>query len=107
MKKVGLITYYGDNYGGVLQAYALQRTVEEQDFACELISNEFLGKKSRVQKLKSKVSKLLSPFANQQIPERLTGILVAMVHIDHSRFFPESPNPVQQSRLIRMTTGSL
>ena len=64
MKKVGLITYYGDNYGGVLQAYALQRTVEEQDFACELISNEFLGKKSRVQKLKSKVSKLLSAVRN-------------------------------------------
>ena len=60
MKKVGLITYYGDNYGGVLQAYALQRLVKEQHFECELISNEFLGRKSRVQKLKNKMSNLLS-----------------------------------------------
>jgi hypothetical protein len=40
VKKVGLITYYGDNYGGALQAYALQQKVLDNDFECELISNE-------------------------------------------------------------------
>ncbi|MBE6763296.1 MAG: polysaccharide pyruvyl transferase family protein [Ruminococcaceae bacterium] len=42
MKKVGLITYYGDNYGGVLQAYALQQMVRANHCSCELISNDFL-----------------------------------------------------------------
>lgn len=43
MKKVGLITYYGNNYGGILQAYALQQMVKSNGFDCELISNEFLS----------------------------------------------------------------
>lgn len=28
-KKVGLITYYGNNYGGCLQAYAMQQTIKD------------------------------------------------------------------------------
>lgn len=31
-KKVGLVTYYGDNYGGCLQAYAIQQTVKSLGF---------------------------------------------------------------------------
>lgn len=45
MKKVGLITYYGDNYGGVLQAYALQRRVKTYGYDCELISNAFMSRR--------------------------------------------------------------
>ena len=28
-KKVGLITYYGNNYGGCLQAYAIQQVLNQ------------------------------------------------------------------------------
>ena len=28
-KKVGLITFYGNNYGGCLQAYAIQKTIQD------------------------------------------------------------------------------
>ena len=58
MKKVGLITYYGDNYGGVLQAYALQQVVTTQGFECELISNEFLYNTSVLKRLKGKWNNL-------------------------------------------------
>ncbi len=52
MKKVGLITYYGDNYGGILQAYALQQIVNANGFDCELVSNDFLNKKSGSKRMK-------------------------------------------------------
>lgn len=42
MKKVGLITYYGENYGGMLQAYALQRHVRDLGYDCGIIDNSFL-----------------------------------------------------------------
>lgn len=43
MKKVGLVTYYGENYGGMLQAYALQRYVRELGYDCGIISNDFMA----------------------------------------------------------------
>ncbi len=42
MKKVGLITHYGENYGGMLQAYALQKHVKDLGYDCKIISNDFL-----------------------------------------------------------------
>ena len=36
-KEVGLITYYGNNYGGCLQAYALQQTVRNLGYAPRII----------------------------------------------------------------------
>jgi len=47
MKNVGLVTYYGDNYGGMLQAYALQTVVKKQGFECQIISNDFLQRKTK------------------------------------------------------------
>lgn len=64
MKKVGLITYYGDNYGGVLQAYALQQIVSSNGFDCELISNDFLSHKNVCKKLKGKMVNLTSAIKN-------------------------------------------
>ena len=58
MKKVGLITYYGDNYGGVLQAYALSRIVGENQYECELISNDFLTDMSRIKRFRIKLNNL-------------------------------------------------
>lgn len=39
MKKVGIVTLYhkNNNYGGILQAYALNKTVRELGYACETI----------------------------------------------------------------------
>lgn len=62
MNKVGLITYYGENYGGMLQAYALQKCVNELGYDCKLVSNEFLfanktgGKKASIT---SKIKRIL------------------------------------------------
>ncbi len=64
MKRVGLITYYGDNYGGVLQAYALQRIVSAHGYACELISNDFLRNRSAVGKRRNKLRNLLTAIKN-------------------------------------------
>jgi len=64
MKKVGLITYYGDNYGGVLQAYALQQIVNTNGFKCDLISNEFLSRKSGLKKMKGKLANLTAAIRN-------------------------------------------
>ena len=64
MKKVGLITYYGDNYGGVLQAYALQQLVMANGYDCELISNEFLYHRSRSKKRKARLENLTAVIKN-------------------------------------------
>ena len=41
MKKVGIITFHGaKNYGAVLQAYALQRSVEELGNECDIVDYE-------------------------------------------------------------------
>ena len=52
MKKVGLITYYGENYGGMLQAYALQQYVKNSGYDCKIISNEFLYIQTKQQRNK-------------------------------------------------------
>lgn len=39
MKKIGIVTWYWGNYGSILQAYALQQTVERLDFNCEIIKH--------------------------------------------------------------------
>ncbi|HHX55476.1 MAG TPA: polysaccharide pyruvyl transferase family protein [Clostridiales bacterium] len=40
-KSVGVITYYNYNYGAILQAYALQRKMEELGYDCELINYDY------------------------------------------------------------------
>lgn len=66
MKKVGLITYYGENYGGMLQAYALQKYVKTLGYNCKLISNDFLyapKKQSKKAKILGKIKRVLNnPF---------------------------------------------
>lgn len=64
MKKVGLITYYGDNYGGVLQAYALQHTVTAYDYECELISNDFLWMPTGIKRYRGKWNNLVAAIKN-------------------------------------------
>lgn len=60
MKKVGLITYYGNNYGGLLQAFALQQLIEKQEMECQIISNSFLYRKTKATLFKSRIRALFS-----------------------------------------------
>ena len=59
MKKVGIITYYGKNYGGMLQAYALQRVVKQNGYDCKIISNDFLNIETKFKKVKKIAKKLI------------------------------------------------
>lgn len=51
MKKIGIISlYYGNsNYGGVLQAYALQKTIEQIGTECVQVSYDVLHTHKRIQ----------------------------------------------------------
>ncbi len=64
MKRVGLITYYGENYGGMLQAYALQRQICELGMECELISDDFLHVPKRRRRIAQKVKNLCALLKN-------------------------------------------
>ncbi len=59
MKKIGIVTYYGENYGGMLQAYALQRFLNEKGYECKLISNDFLYQKHQTSKYRRILQKLV------------------------------------------------
>ncbi len=67
MKSVGLVTYYGENYGGMLQAYALQRYVKYLGYECKIISNDFMYKSTNSTRLTAKINNLRqfikSPFS--------------------------------------------
>ncbi len=39
MRKVGIVTWYWGNYGSILQAYALQQTVESLGYDCDVIKH--------------------------------------------------------------------
>lgn len=60
MKKVGIVTHYGENYGGMLQAYALQRYVKDLGYGCKIISNEFLYKVTSFGRKKAKMNNFKS-----------------------------------------------
>lgn len=57
MKKVGIITmYYGSkNYGGVLQAYALQKAISKLGYECEQISFKRIANKRLASQLKNRL----------------------------------------------------
>ena len=37
MKKIGLLSVYNHNYGSILQAYALQKKIEQLGYQSEII----------------------------------------------------------------------
>lgn len=57
MKKVGILTMYNNsnNYGGVLQAYALQKAIEKLGYKCEQISFRKTTQKKLTNNLKNRV----------------------------------------------------
>ncbi len=86
MKKIGIITHYynSHNYGGLLQAYALCRILDEYGYDAEQISYDTsvsisLQKKASskgANTVKSKIRGLLSSFYHRQMDRKiLSGIL--------------------------------
>ena len=61
--KVGLVTFYGDNYGGLLQAYALQQTINRMDFKCEIMKYDWISPESKTEKYIKKFLQIESIFA--------------------------------------------
>jgi len=60
MKKIGIITYFGQNYGACLQAYAVQKTCEELSSSVEIIN--YLPRDNREGRLwKRRFKSLLNP----------------------------------------------
>lgn len=53
MKKIGLVTYYKNNFGSALQCYATKTTVENMGYLCELLINS----NQKTDKIYSKINR--------------------------------------------------
>lgn len=60
MKKAGIVTYFGENYGACLQAYAVQETVKKFGFDTEIINYLPIYKNSKLQFYLGKAKYLLN-----------------------------------------------
>lgn len=58
-KKVGLVTYYGDNYGACLQAYALQTSINKLNYECGIIEYKNIFVQNKKESILSKASRVL------------------------------------------------
>ena len=61
MKKIGLVTYYNsDNYGAMLQAYALQEEIKRNNCECIIVSSDrFDFDLSSISKKDGKIKRIL------------------------------------------------
>lgn len=78
MKKVGIITmYYGSkNYGGVLQAYALQKAISNLGYECEQISFKRTVNKKLSSQLKNRLE-VSNPF---EVMKWATGRSIKLIN---------------------------
>lgn len=58
-KKIGLVTYYGDNYGACLQAYALQSSINNLGYICSIVEYKAIFSKCKNKNIISKFIKIL------------------------------------------------
>ena len=63
MKKVGLITYYGNNYGGCLQAYAIQHIIMSLGYTANILQVNIPLKGGRNNTIKAIIRVLKNPIA--------------------------------------------
>ena len=66
-EKIGLVTYYGDNYGACLQAYALQCSVRKLGYVCEIIEYKNIFKPTSNKRF---VKKLVSYLKSRDMIDR-------------------------------------
>ena len=102
MKKVGLVTLYNsDNYGALLQAYALQQSIKEYDCECIVIKHDRFGavcsdeNKAFNLQMIIKILKLICkcPRSINYYLNRVTGKAKTLDRINCSRFRDEYINP--------------
>lgn len=60
MRKVGIVTWYWGNYGSILQAYALQRTVNGLGYHCEIINHHVTESRGKQIKYRIKHNGILN-----------------------------------------------
>ena len=48
MKKVGLVTFYNDNFGSTLQCYATKTHIEKKGFSCEVLAHKNKKRKDKI-----------------------------------------------------------
>lgn len=102
-KKVGIVTIYknNQNYGGLLQAYALQQSVEDLGFDCEIVSYErnisayrkerfknlgvFRSFEVLLGKLKTKMFSYIKPKYRLSLEERNRRFQEFELEIEHSK----------------------
>lgn len=80
MKKIGLVTCFLDNYGACLQAYALQQSIEDAGFECEIVNyvepygyphrNSLKGKIKYLPFVRGVYSLMSKEYRNRYIEER-------------------------------------
>ena len=53
MKKIGLVTWFdrGPNYGTVLQAYSLQKNINDLGYECEIINYKDISLKRKIKRI--------------------------------------------------------
>lgn len=58
-KKIGLVTYYGDNYGACLQAYALQSSINYLGYICSIVEYKNIFSQDKKKNVISKIIRVL------------------------------------------------
>lgn len=87
MKKCGIITYFGENYGACLQAYAVQEIMENYGFDSEIINYLPSFETSKVQIYFRKVKYLAN--INKYLKEKKIMIKYSTQRLNRSKKFRE------------------
>lgn len=58
MKKIGLITFWKDNYGSALQCYATKSIIQKMEYNCEVLVYEPHGKEKYISFMKRAFDRL-------------------------------------------------
>lgn len=84
-KKIGQVTYGSDNYGSILQCYALQRLLEERNVECQLLkisdSNITRSFKALIRRMKCLKKKTAYPQERKKINQLLTAATEGTSHL--------------------------
>ena len=87
MKSGGLITYYDNNHGGILQAYALQQVVASFGYDCNLVSNDFLYQKRSLNIIRTLMVRFCAALKNP---------VAYMKKCEFTKVFLKSPHKMQE-----------
>lgn len=84
-KKIGQVTYGSDNYGSILQCYALQRLLDERNVECQLlkISDSYITRsfKALTRQMKCLKKKVAYPKERKKINQLLTAAAKGTLHL--------------------------